>query len=444
MRSLLRIAPAFVFLFVSSLALAQSAPTTPSVQANPTALPAQPQVQVTPEEQQLQKDHQESIIRAAQLAHVVMMLRLGSYFHGKTQDIDAMYDAMYKALWDFIGDKHADYFGPTEWKEFQDAVGPNQNVVGIGASLISDEQHHVEILRVIPKGAAEAAGLLNGDKIIAVDGWTIPDNTPLDKVVSKIRGQSGTPVVLQIQRGSVTTITVTRKAIQFQHVYVIKHGDILEVRLDSFSENAYDDMKAAIADALGSGDAQPKAIVLDLRENGGGLLTQAGAIYSLFGKYKDKIVTTKDYQNEADQELSSGNPNPWTCPLIVLIDRNSASASEILSGALKDNGRAVIMGEHSYKKGSVQGTFPLDQKGTTWVKFTIDHFFVGKDEVPIDGIGVEPDINVKRVAPFKPESREYTLYLARAFERGDIQHDSVLKAAVDYLKQHYPSLRTTN
>ena len=251
---------------------------------------------------------------------------------------------------------------------------------------------------------AEAAGLQKGDQILAIDGTPISD-IEKEEVANHIRGEAGTFVVLRILRsGEEQEISIERKTIVMPTV----RGKMLDdsvgyIRLTQFAEKTVDEFTKIYEDLQAKG---MKRLVLDLRDNPGGLITTAHGI----GQYlipKGPIVTVQTRKGRNSAYMSRGDHS--LIPLVVLINGNSASASEIIAGAVQDTKSGIIVGTKSYGKGTVQSVVQgLDEEG---LKITIARYHTPNDRV-IDGIGIIPD---EIVEPSKANPEE-DVQLERAIE----------------------------
>jgi carboxyl-terminal processing protease len=283
-----------------------------------------------------------------------------------------------------LGDKYATYFDPKMNKEF--AMDTKGEFFGVGMSIGMKESTPT-ISSVFKGTPAEKAGIKAGDQVLAVDGVR-KAKWELDDVVGRIRGPLGTKVTVEIFRpdtGKTLTFTMTRERIAIPNIISEMVGkDIGMIRLMQFNALTVDDVRKAIGDLTAKG---AKGFVLDLRENPGGLLSSAVGVSSLF--IESGVIVRVDERGKPEtQEMALGNM-ATDKPLVLLIDGNSASASEIVAGALQDYERATIIGEKSYGKGSVQIIRQLSNGGA--VKLTNAHYLTPKSRV-IDGVGVLPDM----------------------------------------------------
>ncbi len=311
-----------------------------------------------------------------------------------------------------LGDKHTTFADPEEAAMFNmDMQGVFE---GIGAQVNLAADGGVELQYLFADQPAEKAGLRVGDVVIAVDGQDIT-NLDLNAAVSRIRGPRGTQVTLTIRRGNDKPfdVTVTRARIELQVVETktLADGKIEYIALTDFSTLAPRRLAVALSAAVAK---KPAGIVLDLRGNPGGLLDSAIQVGSYFVPEGNILIERYKDGNE-EVHPRRGRHLLGDIPLAVLVDGGSASASEIVAGAIQDAGTGVLIGEKTYGKGSVQLSNVLSDDSQ--LKITIARWFTPKDRA-IHGQGLEPDI----VVPFTNEDHE-------------AGRDPQLDRAVEYLLQ---------
>lgn len=270
------------------------------------------------------------------------------------------------------------------------SVGLKDNVVGIGVE-VEPHTEGLKVLKVLPGGPASEALLRRGDVLTVIDQQSLK-GLGLNQAVDHILGQPGTQMKMELLRGERRGyVTLTRRRIAVHSVASRMLDDASKVgyiKLDTFSESSVKEMDDALMALHQDG---MKSLVLDLRGNPGGLLTAAIAISDRFLP-EGTIVSTKG-RNPMDNSKELANyGQTWKVPLIILIDRNSASASEILAAAIQENGRGVIVGERSYGKGTVQTLFPL-QSAPAGLRLTTAKFY-SPDGREMSGAGVTPDLKV--------------------------------------------------
>lgn len=261
---------------------------------------------------------------------------------------------------------------------------------GIGATVRINEDNRLEIVRPFPDQPADKAGIKAGDVVLSVDGKSIAGFSVYE-AVAVIRGPSSTQVKLTIVRAGVPEpfdVTVTRGKITIPIVQSeMLDGDIAYVSLFDFSSLATDQLEGEIETLLAK---KPKGLILDLRDNPGGYLQQALQVADLFLD-AGVIASEKDKGGEGQTFRSGSRGIAQDIPLVVLVNGGSASASEIVAGALQDRGRAKLIGETTFGKGSVQLAHKL-QDGSE-LRVTIAHWFTPNGR-QIHGTGLEPDISV--------------------------------------------------
>ena len=270
--------------------------------------------------------------------------------------LNAAADGMLRLL-----DPHSTYFSGTEYGEF--IFDMRQAYGGIGA-YVNTVDNVFTILRPIYSGPAYAAGLLSGDKILSVDGWSTADQADAD-IIKRLKGEPGTTVKLEVYRpgwSEAKQIDVIRDRIKLPTLQTeMLPGGILYMELIDFSEDVARAMLGAIGDAMDAGDLN--GVVLDLRNNGGGYLHEAVQICDVFLP-KDKVVVTTRPRAGTDEVYRTRMRAlvPEEIPLAILVNEYSASASEIVSGSLSVHGRAITVGQRTHGKGSVQNVFQLDSE----------------------------------------------------------------------------------
>ena len=263
---------------------------------------------------------------------------------------------------------------------------------GIGAYVQRDEDGLV-ILDPMRNQAAEKAGLESGDVLIKIDDTDVLPEMTTEEIVKMIRGEVGTEVVLTVERegsDAPVEITVARAIIETPSAdwrILEETPTIGYVRLTSFTERSNEELNEAFDELIDQG---AETFIFDLRGNGGGLLDASVDITSQF--LRDGVVVREDRQGEGEREYDvRGGGKVLDQPVVLLVDGGTASASEILAGALKDYGRATLIGEKTFGKGSVQLIYELSDKSRLHV--TVAKWFT-PDGNAIDGTGLAPDIEV--------------------------------------------------
>lgn len=312
-----------------------------------------------------------------------------------------------RGMLEALDDPYANYFDPKHYQYFNE-----QNMgafFGIGIT-ISNRENDLVVVTTIEGTPAERAGLEPEDVIVTIDGETRP-KWDVDEAVLRIRGEEGTEVVLGIRRGDETELrefAITRAKIEVPNLQgEIVEGSLGYIRLYNFNQNAAADLAEEIAKLEADG---AKGFILDLRDNPGGLLSASVEVSSLFVS-EGVIVRVEDRNGTVEEHRARGRV-ATEAPMVLLINRNSASASEIVGGALQDYGRATLVGEKSFGKGSVQQIEELSFGGA--IKLTIAHYLTPKGRV-IDKVGLTPDVVVE-MEPELEMDRETDAQLDRAIE----------------------------
>ncbi len=302
-------------------------------------------------------------------------------------DEENMEDAMIKGYMNGLNDPYSTYFTKAEFQKFMEAT--EGQYVGIG-SVVSVDMKTNEIIIVSPfsDSPAEKAGIKAGDRIIAIDGTEVTGED-LDLAISMMKGKANTDVEVTILRGEDNeefTYTVTRQEITIDTVsHQMLDDNIGYIQISGFDEvtdkqfhTAYEELTAENMESL----------IIDLRNNPGGLLNVVSSIADTLLP-EGVIVSTKDKNGRVDSIES--DKSHIEIPLVVLINENSASASEVLSGAIKDYGVGTLVGENTFGKGIVQRIFPVGD-GTA-IKLTISEFFTPSGYA-LHGKGIAPDVVV--------------------------------------------------
>ena len=291
-------------------------------------------------------------------------------------------------------DPHTTFFDP---KDYEDLRLHTEGKYGGLGMLISIRDKVLTIMSPYEGTPADRAGLRSGDKILKIDGKSTK-GLPSDKAADKMRGEPGTKVTLTIQREGEELVDyeIVREIINIKSVpYAgLLNDSIGYVRLNSFSQTAVSEVAQKV-DSLR--EIGMKSLVFDLRSNPGGLLIQAGEISELFLKKGSLVVFTKGREGEKEQKFfTRSNPHiPQNMPLIVLVNKGSASASEIVAGAIQDLDRGIVLGDTTFGKGSVQSVFPIDEnrhmKMTTAFYYTPSGRCINRPENGIKGDGEQDD-----------------------------------------------------
>ncbi|MCU0522518.1 MAG: S41 family peptidase [Anaerolineae bacterium] len=308
-----------------------------------------------------------------------------------------------------LGDPYTSFIDPEITAIInEDATGEFE---GIGALVNMREDGYLEIASLIPGQPAEAAGVRAGDVVLAVGDQSLV-GLGLYEAIGYIRGPAGTDAVLEIARAGETepiVITVTRARIEMPIVESrMLEDDIAYLRLTEFDATAADRVESALAGLL---QDEPKALIFDLRDNPGGWLNQAIGVADVFLD-QGLVATQRDTQGGEQRFTSSTGDAGEAIPLVVLVNGGSASASEIVAGALQDRGRAILMGTQTLGKGSVQ--LPNNLDDGSQLRITIARWFT-PNEQDLHNNGLAPDVE----APYPADT--------------PVGEDPQLQQAVDYL-----------
>lgn len=284
-----------------------------------------------------------------------------------------------------LGDPYTRVVDPVENEIQQDQL--RGEFGGIGAFLYQGEGGEFT-LEPTPDGPADRAGVQRGDRLLRVDGTPILPEMSTDEVVALIRGPVGTPVTLDLQREDRRlTVTVVRERIEHPSLrWEMRPDGVGYIQIFSFSERTAQELDAALANLAEEGAT---GLVLDLRHNPGGLVSAAVDVVSHF--LPEGVVMVEQHRNREDVYKVTPVRRRWTAPVVVLINSGTASAAEIVAGALQDHRRAVLVGEKTFGKGSVQQVYDLEDGSSLHV--TVARWQTPNGR-PIEGEGLNPDVVV--------------------------------------------------
>ena len=302
----------------------------------------------------------------------------------QSESMDSAINGLLQSL-----DPYSSYMSPEIFQEMQTETSGEFGGLGIEVSM---EAGVVKVITPIDDTPASKAGIKAGDYIVKIDNVQVQGKS-LSEAVDLMRGLVGTDIELTVRRRGVKkalTFNITRKIIEVQSV----KSDLLEnnigyIRLTSFNDNSSDQIKKKIKKLKENENL--KAFILDLRNNPGGLLSQAIKISDFFLENGEIVSTKSRKKSENRKWFARKGDITGGKTLVVLINYGSASASEIVAGALKDHKRAIILGENSYGKGSVQSIIPLKNKGA--IRLTVAKYYLPSGK-SISEVGVRPDIEV--------------------------------------------------
>lgn len=336
------------------------------------------------------------------------------YYYDAT-DKDTLKDGLYAGLLEGIGDKYSVYYTKDEYEQSQ--VSMTGKYYGIGAGLRQDEDTMVVSVSKVYEGTpSESAGLLADDIILSVDD-TDATSMEVTELVKLIRGEEGTTVHLEVYRASTNeylSFDVERANVTLPSVASEMLNDgIGYIRIESFESDTASQFETALTDLEGAG---MHALVVDLRYNGGGLVDSVVKI--LDDILPEGLLVYTEDKNGNRQEYKSSGDTHFDYPMAVLINQDSASASEIFAGAIKDYEYGTLIGTTTFGKGIVQTIFPLSDGDA--VKLTTAKYFTPKGNY-IHGVGIEPDIEL-----------EYE-YLDPDGESYEMQYDNQIQKAIDVL-----------
>lgn len=339
---------------------------------------------------------------------------IDKYYLGEV-DEEKLKEGAIKGYIEGLDDKYTEYISKEDMKDFMDET--TGNFVGIGIYMVKDEEtDKVMVLSPIKNSPAEKAGILPGDLIISADDvqYTAEEMSVL---ANKIKGEEGTKVKIEILRGTETkTFELVRENIKINYV----EGKVLQnkigyIEFTSFDEGTAEDFKNKYKELEQQGI---KSLIIDLRNNGGGIVDEAIEIADFIADKDSVLLYEVDKNNNEDIEKSKNDPI-INMPIIILTNENTASSSEILAGALKDLGKAKIVGTKTYGKGVIQQLLTLpDGSG---LKITSEKYLT-PNKTEINKIGIEPDEEVEL-----PDSITNIL---RVEEKDDTQ----LQKAIEMLK----------
>ncbi|MGA2801453.1 MAG: S41 family peptidase [Verrucomicrobiota bacterium] len=308
-------------------------------------------------------------------------------------------DLVYAALKGMIGslDPHSEFMDPDEYRELQ---SDTEGAFGGLGLVVTMKNNYVTVVTPMEDTPGFRAGILSGDRIVKINGKSA-ERMSLPDAVKLLRGEPGTQVTVTIQRpssGMVRDFTLTRAIVKMDMVkdingkkeFPLGADKIGYIRVTQFGDKTDDELKTALNKLKAQG---MKALILDLRWNPGGLLDEAVEVCSEFLPRGELVVTTEGRdpgQNTIRRAGSHGNVLK-SMPIVVLVNLGSASASEIVAGCLQDLHRAIILGEKTFGKGSVQSIFPLDDGSA--LKLTTAKYYTPSHKV-IQEQGITPDITV--------------------------------------------------
>lgn len=308
-------------------------------------------------------------------------------------DREAAMDAVYRIMADAVGDEYTAYFDEEELKAWTSYT--EGTFTGVGVSFIEDDSGKILITSVLEEGPADGAGIKKGDQILKVDGKKVSDAETAKKA---LRGEEGSTVELTYQRdGKTKTVKLVRGQVEEISVY----GGVLDeqygyIAISAFEKNTAEQFRTELSRLE---NKALKGLIVDLRGNPGGLVEQSVEIADMLLP-EGTITYTENKQGE--KEYYNSDENYTKMKYVVLTDKNSASSSEILAAAVKDNKGGTLVGTTTYGKGVIQGLIEFND-GTA-LRLTYMQYFSPKGK-KIQGVGVEPDYLVEQTADAKTDKQ---------------------------------------
>lgn len=348
----------------------------------------------------------------------------------ETALIEAAINGMLTSL-----DPHSSYLSPDAAADMR--IQTSGEFGGLGIE-VTQEEGWIKVVSPMDGTPADAAGILSGDFITQVDGESLLGLT-LDQAVDLMRGPVGSEIILTVVREGETEpfeVSIIRDMIKLTAVRARTEGDAVVLRIATFSGQTYDDLisgfEAQIEEA--GGKENVSGVILDLRNNPGGLLDQAIYVSDAFLD-AGEIVSTRG-RNASDGDRYNATPGDITdgMPIVVLINGGSASASEIVSGALQDHRRAIVVGTKSFGKGSVQTVMPLRDDGA--MRLTTARYYTPSGR-SIQALGIQPDIIVQqpRPRPADEVTEDTPNMRSEADLRGALNNDSLTEDEIRQIEE---------
>ncbi|MCH9656170.1 MAG: S41 family peptidase [Planctomycetes bacterium] len=290
-------------------------------------------------------------------------------------------------------DDYSSFLTPDRLGDLYDNI--EGEFVGIGIEMKAEIGEGMLLINVLPESPAEKAGVLSGDHIVGIDRKDCRNMTT-DQAANLLRGASGSQVVLELENpdsGVTRTAKAVRKAVQVKSFPIVKMIDkengIAYIKMTGFQKTSASELDAALRKLHGEG---MRSLIWDVRGNPGGLLSAAVEVLDRFLE-EGKLVSTKGRVSDQNWSYTAHRPGTWKIPLVLLVDENSASASEIVAGALTDHRRATVVGRKTYGKWSVQSIFPI--RGSTGLRLTTAKFYSPQGNT-YGKIGIKPNITVEK------------------------------------------------
>jgi len=331
-------------------------------------------------------------------------------------------------------DPHSSYLSPDDAADMRTQTRGEFGGLGIE---VTQEEGYVKVVSPIDDTPADAAGIEAGDFITHVDGESVLGLT-LNEAVDRMRGPVGSEIIITVVREGETEpfdVSIIRDTIQLTAARARSEGETVVLRVTTFNDNTYDNMADGLAEQIEAvgGIDNINGVVLDLRNNPGGLLTQAIRVSDAFLE-KGEIVSTRGRDpNDGERFNAKAGDLIDGKPIVVLINGGSASASEIVAGALQDHRRAIVVGTKSFGKGSVQTVMPL--RGSGAMRLTTARYYTPSGR-SIQNLGVSPDIIVKQPRrSVEPEDEDDRPTRSEADLRGSLSNDSLSEDEIRQIEE---------
>ena len=304
-------------------------------------------------------------------------------------DREDLINGMYKGLFEGIGDPYSEYYTPEEYEDIM--ISTHANYYGIGAGLTQDKNTmEVSVTHIYDNSPAQEAGLKEGDKIVKVDDIEAT-SMELSELVTNIRGEEGTTVHLVIEREGESEnleFDVSRAKVDIPTVaYKMLENNIGYIQVSEFAENTPTQFSDAITDLQGQG---MEKLVIDLRDKGGGMVVSCQQMLDMILPEGTVVYTEDKYGNR--QDYTSDAEHYLDMPIAVLVNGNSASASEIFAGAIRDFDYGTLIGTTTFGKGIVQNIMQL--KDGSAIKLTVAKYYTPNGD-NIHGTGITPDVEIE-------------------------------------------------
>lgn len=309
-------------------------------------------------------------------------------YYYEDYDNSKLIEGAAKGMVDALGDPYTTYMDKESWDEFKVYLSGSYSGLGITVSPNADD-NTIVVISAFDNSPAKEAGITTGDKIVKVFDETVTGDR-LDEAVAKMKGEPGTEVkisVLKADSDEIQELTLKRQNIVMNSVFSHMEGDIGYIQISFFDINTGEEFEENLKSVIDNG---AKGLIIDLRQNGGGITTSCEQVADMLLD-KDKVIYyTRD--KKGNEKYHKTSKNGIELPITVLIDEGTASASEILSAALRDNNRAVLIGKKTFGKGLVQQTVNVGDG--SMLKVTVERYFTPSG-IDINQKGIEPDYEVE-------------------------------------------------